>query len=767
MNDSRNPPADSGQGASSNRNGSIGTPVLSNPLAVVLAGSHHQPQQGFSHVDPNTALMMSNAAATIAAVAAQAMQQMAGQQQQQQQRPPSGFPASLYAALQGGNSSNPLLSASAASTHAPPAHAALLAALSGSAHQAPPLSGLLSGNNDTAAPALLRSMGALLQQQNPSVPVTSPSALSNMQSWNVEKLEQHVALLQQTNQAIPQPVSLLLSEAQRKEKKKNAKRVANRKSASTSRARKKALVEEMTQTNARLKRQALILSLLPDLVITTTPEGEITFCSAQVERILQYKAETLLGANLSELLVPSSREALKCLMEELTHPGKAKAARASAVAQVRRGSKRRLSDQRVSRDETGTSKVTEGNANGNSNGSSRVSAGSGAPSTQATSTGVAVVSDKSFPLSVVEVESKKRGKSPKPNASNEKLETSASNRGGENGSRAADTERENCETKQRPRSDDSSSFSSDAKNLRAGDTLDRNVRWHNQRMLHGSNVATTDDGPKDDVTGASVTANNAGARLSSLKHVPEMAVEPIKDEKDLRYENAGDQSSSDDSLLAGVEEKKKGESASDDSGYRESNDSREETSSSGSDTSQSNDRRKKYMASAIRLCLIRDDLTTVWCEVTSSIRDRAQDEEDSEEKITSKCSDSNDTTVSKPEQKELLLCLRPTRDGEKAVDKSLRFCPYVRNDTLPPRQSHQYPTETSSNADVTGTASSGNSNKHSNRPPKKRTLTGSSVDSSSIPEEAPPHKRSKGQTSTNDTEKSVVESLLKMNKSSQ
>ena len=106
--------------------------------------------------------------------------------------------------------------------------------------------------------------------------------------------------------------------------------------------------------------------------------------------------------------------------------------------------------------------------------------------------------------------------------------------------------------------------------------------------MKGSLNDDTDNGPKDDVTGASVTANNASARLSSLKHVPEASQESKKDVKAAGYENAGDQSSSDDSLLAGVEEKKKGESASDDSGYRESNDSREETSSSGSDTSQSN-----------------------------------------------------------------------------------------------------------------------------------------------------------------------------------
>ena len=135
------------------------------------------------------------------------------------------------------------------------------------------------------------------------------------------------------------------------------------------------------------------------------------------------------------------------------------------------------------------------------------------------------------------------------------------------------------------RADDYSSLSSETKNQCANSNLDRNVRWHNQRMLEESNK--TDNGPKDDVTGASVTANNASARLSSLEHCPD-ASRTKKREQCPPYESAGDQSSSDDSLLAGVEEKKKSEDASDDSGYRESNDSREESSSSLSDTSRSN-----------------------------------------------------------------------------------------------------------------------------------------------------------------------------------
>jgi hypothetical protein len=42
-----------------------------------------------------------------------------------------------------------------------------------------------------------------------------------------------------------------------------------------------------------------------------------------------------------------------------------------------------------------------------------------------------VVSEQSFPLSVVEVESAQQGKDPKPSATNENLDTSTNNSGGE------------------------------------------------------------------------------------------------------------------------------------------------------------------------------------------------------------------------------------------------------------------------------------------------------------------------------------------------
>ena len=130
-------------------------------------------------------------------------------------------------------------------------------------------------------------------------------------------LEGHVQLLKESNQPIPQPVSLLLAEARRREEKRTAKRVANRKSACTSRAHKHALVEEMTKANARLRRQAMILALLPDLVIVMKVDGEISFCSAQVEKVLQHEVDDLVGANIDQILLPSSRSMLKQLTGQL------------------------------------------------------------------------------------------------------------------------------------------------------------------------------------------------------------------------------------------------------------------------------------------------------------------------------------------------------------------------------------------------------------------------------------------------------------------
>jgi len=528
----------------------------------------------------------------------------------------------------------------------------------------------------------------------------SNGLLVNMQHWKLHQLEAHVSNLQNSKQPVPQPIAMLLADARRKEDKRTAKRVANRKSACTSRARKKALVEEMTRTNARLRRQALILSLLPDLVIAITVEGEITFCSAQVERVLRYPIDDLLGANLTDVLVPASQQALSKLIGELVA---AERAACSGEPTVQTNPESPMEG--ISRD--GEIKEDFGNA------------------TNAV---------QSFPLSVVKV------KQNLVSGGEENSDLSTSNNGGVktessrncaigvdapsfpsgegNGEGKSQDSKHFPNMKKGPKessSDESFSSCSDAKQIRkANENLSRNVRWHNEQM---NKKVKAKQAHLDDVLGAFVTANNADARLSSLQHRP---FEPSPKKAKCENENEEDSSSSSDSLLAGQEEtrgqkkvmqpkSRQDQNSSDDSGYRESHESaREDTSSTESESSSNspNGGRPKPLAPTCNICLIRDDLTTIWCEVTSSIRTRSLREEISPEdaelfgglgKSTSGSSekgnnktdsskpsgsgppaDSSDSTEeesSKDEIKELLLCLRPIRDGEEAVSEALRFIP--------------------------------------------------------------------------------------------
>ena len=138
------------------------------------------------------------------------------------------------------------------------------------------------------------------------------------------------------------------------------------------------------------------------------------------------------------------------------------------------------------------------------------------------------------------------------------------------------------------------------------------------------------------------------------------------------------------------------------------------------------------------------------------------DEEAEEKPAVSNPAAANDPTALKLENKELLLCLRPIRDGEKKVDESLRFQP-VSMDVSPEAEE---PLVSASGGDTTAEQKSGSSlsssNKGSKRPPKKRALPTHSSDSFSTTEEPPAKKQANG----SDNEKSVVESLMLMNKTS-
>lgn len=182
------------------------------------------------------------------------------------------------------------------------------------------------------------------------------------------------------------------------------------------------------------------------------------------------------------------------------------------------------------------------------------------------------------------------------------------------------------------------------------------------------------------------------------------------------------------------------------------------------------------------MCLIRDDLTTVWCEVTSSIRNKSSDEDGLEEKaMNSKSTESSDTSGAKLDQ-ELLLCLRPIRNSTKKVDESFRFLPLAKQSAMPKDNADALVSsggetnkEDKGDTDKNAKNSSNNASSASlkqqelykKRPPKKRLLA-TNADSSSSNQ-----KRIKTEGSNNqgpnasETEKSVVESLMLMNKSAQ
>lgn len=100
--------------------------------------------------------------------------------------------------------------------------------------------------------------------------------------------------------------------------------------------------------------------------------------------------------------------------------------------------------------------------------------------------------------------------------------------------------------------------------------------------------------------------------------------------------------------------------------------------------------RPRPLAPTCNICLIRADQSTIWCEVTSSIRTRSIDEEqfDLSTVVTSTSSrkkyqysevnsdGQTSTNCSTEDQiKELLLCLRPIQDGTEKVSEDLRFNP--------------------------------------------------------------------------------------------
>mmetsp|Transcript_35743 Transcript_35743/g.47170 ORF Transcript_35743/g.47170 Transcript_35743/m.47170 type:complete len:354 (+) Transcript_35743:105-1166(+) len=119
-----------------------------------------------------------------------------------------------------------------------------------------------------------------------------------------------------TQLASPLPVGLSISQQQSKldeqknEEKLRSKRLSNRKSARVSRARKKAIEEELTRTNEEMKLYAKVLDLLPDPTLSVDKSGRILYVSSACTRQLKASSQELLGDDLSNWLAPDFKEAI-------------------------------------------------------------------------------------------------------------------------------------------------------------------------------------------------------------------------------------------------------------------------------------------------------------------------------------------------------------------------------------------------------------------------------------------------------------------------
>jgi len=541
----------------------------------------------------------------------------------------------------------------ASATFPPPPTMSAAASLSG---QAPPPLSILSaptGGSILTAPTGGPPVASLHhhypQQQQRPPPTNHP--ITKMQRWSLEQLESHAKELQDGGYQIPQAVAILLNDARRKEEKRQAKRIANRKSACTSRARKKAQIDQLMNENAQLRRLEVILSYLPDPVIVISPQGVITFCSMQVERVFKHKVSDLVGANIEDLMIPKSRGVIKKLIRDML------------VAE------QELSDPSVN-DKKSAGGDISGGSGGHPFGNSENA------------------SESAFPLLEVKVNSTQVDAGEDVSDSDENRRHSPN---GKKFSQAAATEisslthkdssfnsnegddstpplkKAKVDTNGKKMNSSESDESSDQRNANAN--LPKNVEAC--KLNKDKNVEVRFS-HKDDVMGAYVTANNADAKLSSLMHEPSMKAKHTMGPADKQEEQCS--STMDSSLSKTSSEKaqaKKGNS-SEDSGYREGGESPEDSNSSSScasiEIASLTKKRARPMAPSRNVCLIRSDLSTIWCEMTSSVRTSMPHDE------ADRGSVSKEGSVQEPEElhKEIMLCFRPIQEGEK-VSSDLRF----------------------------------------------------------------------------------------------
>jgi len=114
----------------------------------------------------------------------------------------------------------------------------------------------------------------------------------------------------------PELMQALLRQKQHQQERKEAVRAANRRSATTSRARKRAVQEEMEAHNQILRRRTQVLALLPDLILAVDAEGRITYSSEACKGLLGAESYEMVDASVTTVVAPECRESLRLLLGE-------------------------------------------------------------------------------------------------------------------------------------------------------------------------------------------------------------------------------------------------------------------------------------------------------------------------------------------------------------------------------------------------------------------------------------------------------------------
>ncbi|KAL7477551.1 hypothetical protein ACHAW6_003357 [Cyclotella cf. meneghiniana] len=484
-----------------------------------------------------------------------------------------------------------------------------------------------------------------------------PVSLLTLQTWSIEQLgwyevlvliqspqlssEYHIRKLQENNQPIPNTVRIVLEDVRNKEEKKHAKRMANRKSASTSRSRKKQLIDELTAAHAKLRRQALILAYLPDPVVNirhliqVLVDAEQRANTAQQEGWQQNRDDGASSQENGERNSVGSRD---------------NSYEANAVS--------RSSDQSFRLPEVNFDGVDEEDAPEKSTYSSisptrkknHKTANNKAQATMAPIT----YSSSSLSEEMCASEDKE-GRPVKKTKANPESEKG-------NSERAA-------------------SF----KDFKLSGTLIANV----YNVIGSSVTANNADAELYSLAHHSKNETNNGDVTTKLFSTGTQQ-QPCVNQKPDAYSHTASKSSEKQedsrsmkavSFISAPSDMLNSWEAL---GYMPSNQS-SGSSFSGNSFILKNGNRHRPLAPTCNVSFIRGDFTTIWCELTSSIHTRTRNDEDSEVGIIDlnpKATTETETEDPNVEEKELFLCLRPIVEGGK-VDEKLHLPQQTRADNNP------------------------------------------------------------------------------------